>query len=112
MMRLGAACAGEASRERARLDARRRCRVDAGHESSAERPQPVPREADVAADLQLVIAELEDKHPADVALLQQLQSPTVDDAKACAVVASFYETILQLPPDNSGKLLRYLLSQG
>jgi uncharacterized protein YqcC (DUF446 family) len=80
--------------------------------TSAEQPQPAPKQVEVAPDLDVAIGQLQQKHQEDVAVLQNLQAPEVDKAKGCEVTADLYEIIIALPPDRNGRLLRYLLSQG
>ncbi len=80
--------------------------------TSAEQPQPVPEQVDVANDLEVAIGQLQRKHGADVAILQNLQAAGIDKAKGCDITADLYDLIIALPPDRNGRLLRYLLSQG
>lgn len=80
--------------------------------TSAESPQPVPAEADVSADLELVVAKLRERHGERIAVLQNLQDPSVNKSEGCGMTADLYENILTLPLDRSSRLLRYMLSQG
>lgn len=79
--------------------------------SSTVAPQPVPQQADVATKLQPVVAALHGRYGADLALLQNPQALGVDRDKLCSISIDMYSVILQMPPADSGKLIRYLMGQ-
>jgi len=80
-------------------------------ETSARDPQVVPRESDVMPRLQPIFTQLANEYGRDIALLQNPGAPSVDRRKICTMTASLYGKILGLPPDEGGKILRYLVSQ-
>ena len=80
--------------------------------SSTVAPQAIPQQADVAARMQPVIAALAGRYGPDLSLLQNPQAPGVDRDKLCSINIDMYTVILQMPPADSGKLIRYLMSQG
>lgn len=79
--------------------------------TSAVAPQEIPKEEDVSALLESVVNILVQRYGQDVALLQNPVAPGVDKAKVCAIMIEMYTQILQLPPTQGGKLIRYLLAQ-
>lgn len=79
--------------------------------SSTVSPQPVPLQADVAERMKPVLAALSGRYGPDLALLQQPQAPGVDRDKLCSISIDMYTVILQMPPADSGKLIRYLMGQ-
>lgn len=80
--------------------------------SASVSPQPVPAQADVAERMKPVITALAGRYGPDLALLQQPQAPGVDRDKLCSISIDMYSVILQMPPADSGKLIRYLMGQG
>lgn len=78
--------------------------------SAATAPQPVPKEAEVAQDLQLAVNALVARHGQDVAMLQNPAAPGVSKAKVCAMTIDMGNSILAMPPQRSGKLWRHLAS--
>lgn len=81
-------------------------------ETSARAPQSPPPAEEVAADLQAAVGALEQQHGAGaVAALQNLHDPAVPRAKGCALTADLYDHVLALPPERSGKVLRFMFSQ-
>ena len=80
--------------------------------TSAVAPQPVPQPSEVMSRLQPVFAALSGRHGQDVTLLQHPQAPGVDRDKLCMISIDMYTLILQAPPDESGKLIRFLMGQG
>jgi hypothetical protein len=79
--------------------------------SSTLAPQAVPQQAEVAPKLQPVVAALHGRYGGDLALLQNPQAPGVDRDKLCSISIDMYSVILQMPPADSGKLIRYLMGQ-
>lgn len=79
--------------------------------SSTVSPQPVPVQADVAERMKPVITALAGRYGPDLALLQQPQAPGVDRDKLCSISIDMYTVILQMPPADSGRLIRYLMGQ-
>jgi len=79
--------------------------------SSTVSPQPVPVQADVAERMKPVVTALAGRYGPDLALLQQPQAPGVDRDKLCSINIDMYTVILQMPPADSGKLIRYLMGQ-
>lgn len=79
--------------------------------TSAVAPQEIPKEEEVSALLEQVINVLSNKYGQDVALLQNPGAAGVDKTKICAITIEMYRQILQLPPEQGGKLLRYLFAQ-
>ncbi|MET0168099.1 MAG: hypothetical protein ABW318_24300 [Vicinamibacterales bacterium] len=80
--------------------------------TSAVAPQHIPSEADVWDLLEPVVKVLITKYGEDAALLQKPGAPGVDQAKVCAITTEMYRQIVALPPEQGGKLVRYLLAQG
>jgi hypothetical protein len=80
--------------------------------SSAEQPTPVPTSAEVDAPLSKIIDEMYRRYGADVQMLSKVEDPDIDRAKACAMTTSLYESIMALPPEVSGTLLRGLIGRG
>ena len=79
--------------------------------TSTVNPQPVPQKEEVAAALRPVFEALAARYGPDLALLQNPQAPGVDPDKLCSISIDMYSVILQRPPSESGKLVRYLLGQ-
>jgi hypothetical protein len=80
--------------------------------SSTLSPQAVPQKAEVLPRMQPVMTALSARHGADLALLERPQAPGIDRDKLCAINIDLYSVILQMPPTDGGKLIRYLMSQG
>ncbi len=79
--------------------------------SSAEAPQAIPREADVAPTLQAVFQDLAKEYGDGLRMLQNPSGPDVDRALVCAMTAGLYRRVLDLPTDEGGPLLRFLVSE-
>ncbi len=79
--------------------------------SSTLSPQAVPQKAEVLPRMQPVMTALSARHGADLALLERPQTPGIDRDKLCAINIDLYSVILQMPPSDAGKLIRYLMSQ-
>lgn len=79
--------------------------------TSATDPQPAPTEQDVAADLEIVVGQLQEQYGDSVSVLQNPQNPSVDKRVACGMIADLYTRVLELPSPRGGRLLRFMLSQ-
>ena len=79
--------------------------------TSAENPQPVPPESVVMPQLETIFIDLANDHGQDIAMLQNPVAPNVDRRKICRMTQNMYTKILQLPVEESGQMLRYLLGQ-
>lgn len=79
--------------------------------TSAESPQSIPKEAEVMPKLEPVIFELEKKYGNDITMLQNPSAPTVDRGKVCSMTADLYKRIIEMPRNENGKILRFMLSQ-
>jgi hypothetical protein len=79
--------------------------------SSAENPQPIPQEVDVMPQLKSIYLELAQEYGNDIAMLEHPAAPDIDRAKVCTMISGLYTRILQLPKDESGKILRFMLSK-
>jgi len=79
--------------------------------SSTVSPQPVPQKAEVQPRMQPVMAALSARYGPDLALLERPQTPGIDRDKLCSINIDLYSVILQMPPNDGGKLIRYLMSQ-
>ena len=80
--------------------------------TSAEDPQPVPRENEVMQKVAPIYADLEKEYGNDLTMLQNHAAANVDKGKVCSIAIGLYARILELPPSESGKILRYMLGQG
>lgn len=79
--------------------------------SSATAPQAVPTEADVSPFLEPIVEDLARRYGQDMVVLQAPAAPGVDKAKVCLMTIAMYDRILQLPPAQGGKLVRFMLGQ-
>ncbi len=79
--------------------------------TSAENPQPLPKEADVSSDMKVAFAELYEQHGEQALLLQNPHGPAANKGAVCGMMAELYEHVLALPPERGSRLLRFLLSQ-
>jgi hypothetical protein len=78
--------------------------------SASEAPQPPATAEEAGPVLAGVMARVREAHGEDAALLQALESPDADRAKACALIRSLYGAILALETARSGPVLRYMVS--
>lgn len=81
-------------------------------QTSAEHPQPIPSEHDVRKDMDQVMRVLHREHGSKIAIYQQLLNPSVNKDDACDMTANLYDAVMQLPIERSGKLLRFMQTQG
>ncbi len=79
--------------------------------TSAESPQTIPLEVEVMPKLEPIFVELANEYGNDIEMLQNPAAPNVDRAKVCSMSVGLYSRILKLPKNESGKILRFLLSQ-
>ncbi len=78
--------------------------------TSAEQPQPIPRQYEISSDMETVIREMKIKHP-DSSFTLASASPT-EAQDACNATADLFETInTTLPSERSSKVIRFILSQ-
>ena len=79
--------------------------------TSATDPQPAPTEPEVAADLEIVVSQLQEQYGDNISILQNPQDPSVDKRVACGMMADLYAHVLKLPSPRNGRLLRFMLAQ-
>jgi hypothetical protein len=79
--------------------------------TAAENPQTIPGEAEVMPALKPIYVELAKEHGNDIIMLQNPGAPNVDKVKICSMVGGLYTRVVQLPQNESGKVLRFMLSQ-
>jgi|GEM_PF-2706670 len=79
--------------------------------ASARRPQPVPSEAQVSSLLNAIYMGLARRYGRDLSMLRDPAAATVERAKVCTMTRQLYANILQLPPAERGRLLRYIFAQ-
>lgn len=79
--------------------------------TSAEKPQAIPREADVMPSLEPIIVELVKEFGNDMDMLRNPAAPTTDKAKVCSITIDLYSRVLRLPQNESSRVLRFMLSQ-
>ena len=78
--------------------------------TSATERRPKPLEAEVMPTLRPIVAELSNEYGNDVQMLQNPTAPGTDKTKVCAITIKMYEKIFRLPDEDSGRLLRFLLT--
>lgn len=77
-------------------------------------PQPIPYETDVKASLEPVVAELIRLYGKDVLMLlapPAAGTATADQERLCQMEAAFIRLAIRLPPDEAGRLVRFLRSK-
>ena len=79
--------------------------------TSTESPQPIPEEAEVKSKMKPILLELSKIYGNDLWMLQNPTASNVNKDKVCEMTADLYKEILKLPPNESGKILRFMLSQ-
>lgn len=79
--------------------------------TSATAPQAVPTEAEVSPLLEPIVQDLVRHYGQDLVMLEEPTAPGVDKRKVCLMTIATYTRILQLPPAQGGKLVRFMLSQ-
>ena len=82
-------------------------------ESSASNPQPLPDQEEVVAKLKPIYGRLVEEFGEDVGLLDKAArvASEADKRKICAMTGSLFDKILAHPAEESGGILRYMLSQ-
>ena len=78
--------------------------------TAAEQPQPAPNGETGDALLKKLLNHFYASHEDDALLLQDPFAPNVDKKKVSKLIASLYREALNLPPEESGLLLRHMLS--
>lgn len=79
-------------------------------EDAKQTPQAAAKPGEVEGYLTPVYQKLLAEYGDDVNLLNQLDSPTVDKAKACTIMRAQFNNILELPKEHSGKILRRMFA--
>jgi hypothetical protein len=74
-------------------------------------PRPVPTQQEVLQQLQQVFARLRSKHGDKMDALNTPTTKRSDYQAYCAINADFLAEIVNLGPDQGGKLMRYLAAQ-
>jgi hypothetical protein len=79
--------------------------------TGATQPRLVEREREqVARSIGTVLPGLDAKHGEDLRILNSREAMAADPATACRVLPDFFQSILQLPPSQSGPVFRVMLS--
>ena len=78
--------------------------------TAAEQPQPVPNAETGDALLKKLMNDFYTSQGDDAFLLQDPFAPGVDKKKVSKLIASLYREALNLPQEESGLLLRHMLS--
>ncbi|QXI23534.1 hypothetical protein HU724_004470 [Pseudomonas iranensis] len=79
--------------------------------SSSVAPQSIPTERDVLPLLQPILIELIGKYGDIVSILENAEALGVDKAKVCDMTIVLYDRVLQLPPSQGGKVIRFMFGQ-
>ncbi|NMZ78964.1 hypothetical protein [Pseudomonas mandelii] len=79
--------------------------------SSSVAPQSIPTENDILPLLQPILIELIGKYRDIVSILENAEAPGVDKAKVCDMTIVLYDRVLQLPPSQGGKVIRFMFGQ-
>lgn len=74
-------------------------------------PQPLPREAEVMLLITPIVNDLGTKYGAGMRDLQNPNAPGVNKARLCGMLIDMYSQILQLPGEQNGKVVRFMLGQ-
>ena len=80
-------------------------------ETSARDPQPVPTEFEVKPRLEPILRQMASDYGNDLLMLQNPNGPLTNKRKVCTMAVNLYDMILALPEDESGKVLRYMVSK-
>jgi GYF domain 2 len=75
-------------------------------------PQKVPQETTVQGALQESVQRAEQRMPGALQIVAHPGMATVRPSEFCHAEVAFYESILALPTERAGPLLRYLVAQG
>jgi hypothetical protein len=79
--------------------------------TSAENPQAIPQENYAVPKIEPIMGELAREYGNDVYMLQNPTGPDVDKIKIGLMTLRLYSKILEFPPNESGKILRFMFSQ-
>ena len=77
--------------------------------SAAVGAQPPPLKSEVEPLLEPAVAAIAERYGRDLIMFQAPRAPGVDKSKVCEITINLYGRILRLPPDQSGKTIRYML---
>jgi hypothetical protein len=78
----------------------------------AQHYAPVPSSTDVAKSWQLYVQEFPVKHPEDVPILADIDSPAHGHVAVCLAELHAFSMILLLPHAQQGPLARYIFAEG
>ena len=78
--------------------------------TAAEQPQPEPDQKKGEESLKWVMNAFHQTHGDEALLLRDPFAPGIDKGKVCRLIASFYKEVLNLPKEEPGMVLRYMLS--
>jgi len=78
--------------------------------TAAEQPQPEPDQKKGEESLKWVMNAFHQTHGDEALLLRDPFAPGIDKGKVCRLIASFYKEVLNLPKEERGMVLRYMLS--
>jgi hypothetical protein len=79
--------------------------------TSAENPQPIPLENYAMPKMEAIYRELAREYGIEIYMLQNPTGPNVDKTKVGLMAFRLYSRILELEPNESGKILRFMFSQ-
>jgi hypothetical protein len=78
--------------------------------TAAEQPQPEPDQKKGEESLKRLMNSFYQAHGDEAFLLKDPFAPGIDKEKVCRLIASFYKEGLNLPKEEAGMVLRYMLS--
>jgi hypothetical protein len=78
--------------------------------TAVKEPQPLPDPAAAETLLKRTLSQFSRDHGEDTLLLKDPFAPGIDKGRACGLIASLYEEVLNLPERESSLVLRYMLS--
>jgi hypothetical protein len=78
--------------------------------TAAEQPQPEPDQKRGEESLKRFMNSFYQAHGDEALLLKDPFAPGIDKGKVCRLIASFYREVLNLPEEEGGTVLRYMLS--
>jgi len=78
--------------------------------TATEQPQPEPDQKKSGESLKRVMNAFHQTHGDEALLLKDPFAPGIDKGKVCSLIASFYKEVLNLPKEEGGMVLRYMLS--
>lgn len=74
-------------------------------------PQPLPREAEVMLLITPIVNDLGAKYQGGLRDLQNPNALGVNRTRLCGILIDMYSQILQLPDEQNGKVVRFMLGQ-